>query len=135
MKIKSLPIWIKVLGVISVIFLVILLIVTIDIVYGSLSGRYDGIAMILTFFTIPVFIGILVMWGLGFLTQYLIQKKKKATAGLISGVGLIASLSITISNIGISYTSEHPQNNLFLAIIMVIPLIYFAVSLWFVFKK
>jgi hypothetical protein len=135
MKFKKLPQWVKTLGLISIILLALLLFLTIFI---SLTAKDLGILAAVVF-AIYILI-ILGMWGLGFLNRYLIVKKKKWIANLIS-IPIPSFLVIYFTWAFTWQMTYHPEQagtfsqNAFFIIPLIIVMAYFVVTLIMINKK
>ena len=88
MAIKNWPIWVKILGIISIIVIALALGVSI---WEFSAG--DGLNGLITFFIILTFLAIIIgFWIIGFLFYYLKKHNLRFIANIISVIGLISSV-------------------------------------------
>lgn len=128
--------WAKVLGIVSLIFLALVIILAIDTVGGVNSGEYDAMALlVIPIFLLPVGLGIIGMWALGFLTAHLKKIKKNKIAIIINAIGLIVFLAWFLIIFLKDLIQPSPIRQGYLLEVstvyamLIIPVIYFAIAL------
>ena len=132
---KNSPTWVKVLAVISILIILFLMVITIESFVGVNSGKYDSMGLIIIpLFILPIFFGILALWGLGYLFRYLIRREKYWIANTISIICLFGLLIPFILFIVSLFTFIDAQI-ITIEILLLIPIIYFGIALKLISKS
>ena len=146
---KEYPNWVKVLAILSVLAIIAIIIYSIVVAIGISAGAYDAMGLLIfPLFIIPLLLAILIMWGLGYLTRFLLRKRLNTIATVISVVGgvifLIWSLVIFFATLITASTNPYgadPRSlasqtgaGLFYSVMIFLPFVYFLVTFIYTIK-
>jgi len=133
---KDWPRWVKILGVISLVMIILLEVGTVIVFLKPTRDFPSSMGMlILIILMIYYFLVIVGMWGLGFLIKYLVKRKLYWIANTISVAGLVISSIWLLKWMWMGIKSPYPPFFQFLFSVVVlygwliIAVIYFIIAL------
>lgn len=129
MKFTNFPKWIKSLVLLSSLIIIALISFILFIYFTKELGITSLLIIMLSSIAIGIIIG---LWSLGFLTNYLIKKKKIYFANIISIIGLLGSVTwliISIINFNNSLTPLFSSPSFVINGSIFLIIIYFLISL------